>query len=189
MSLICFVDNNSARDVAISGCGRNIIANTLIDFLLKLEMSACTACTTPWYSRVPTPLNFADDPSRGEIAMLLKQEGQQTFVQDDLRKILMALAETAVEGVPQLDTTILANIFLLATFFLICDLYDRCWTLDGIGTQVGVTQTCTAHRHWCGQKVRASFEVIHLCLHSFSTWSGLSFCCAVDVSFCGLVLA
>lgn len=117
MSLICFVDNNSARDVAISGCGRNIIANTLIDFLLKLEMSACTACTTPWYSRVPTPLNFADDPSRGEIAMLLKQEGQQTFVQDDLRKILMALAETAVEGVPQLDTTILANIFLLATFF------------------------------------------------------------------------
>ena len=38
MSLICFVDNNSARDVAISGNGRNIAANCLIEFLLKLEM-------------------------------------------------------------------------------------------------------------------------------------------------------
>ena len=40
-SLLCFVDNNAARDVAISGSGRNITANCLIDFLLKLEMQSC----------------------------------------------------------------------------------------------------------------------------------------------------
>jgi len=50
MSLLCFIDNNSARDVAISGSGRNITANFLIEALLKLEMATCT---TPWYSRVP----------------------------------------------------------------------------------------------------------------------------------------
>ena len=58
--LICFVDNNSARDVAISGSGRNAVARSLIDFLLKLEMAVCAS---PWYARVPTPSNVADGPS------------------------------------------------------------------------------------------------------------------------------
>ena len=35
-SLICFVDNNSARDVAISGNGRNITANCLIEFFTEI---------------------------------------------------------------------------------------------------------------------------------------------------------
>ena len=40
VSLVCFVDNNSARDVAISGSARNATANCLIDFLVKLEMAS-----------------------------------------------------------------------------------------------------------------------------------------------------
>ena len=48
-SLMCFVDNNAARDVATSGNGRNDTANWLIDFLLKIEMQNFIA---PWYGRV-----------------------------------------------------------------------------------------------------------------------------------------
>ena len=71
--LIGFVDNNSARDVAISGSGRNAVAVLLVDFLLKLEMSVCAS---PWYARVPTPSNIADEPSRG-VERLLEHMGSQ----------------------------------------------------------------------------------------------------------------
>ena len=94
MSMICFVDNNSARDVAISGNGRNFTANLLIDFLLKLEMSSCT---TPWYTRVPTPSNVADEPSRGDVAELRAQNVSETNVQEALQEIMMVLAEDAVK--------------------------------------------------------------------------------------------
>ena len=94
MSMICFVDNNSARDVAISGNGRNFTANLLIDFLLKLEMSSCT---TPWYTRVPTPSNVADEPSRGDVAELLAHNVPETNVKEALQEIMMVLAEDAVK--------------------------------------------------------------------------------------------
>ena len=57
-ALVCFVDNNSARDVAISGSGRNMVASSLVEFMLKLEMALNI---TPWYARVPTASNVADD--------------------------------------------------------------------------------------------------------------------------------
>ena len=59
---VFYVDNNSARDVAISGCGRSTVANILLDFLLEVEMNSGAFA---WYSRVPSPSNPADDPSRG----------------------------------------------------------------------------------------------------------------------------
>ncbi|CAL1145278.1 unnamed protein product [Cladocopium goreaui] len=93
MSLICFVDNNSARDVAISGNGRNITANSLIEFLLKLEMSSCT---TPWYARIPTPSNIADEPSRGVTQRFIQGRIPETSVCDGLQEILLALAEDTV---------------------------------------------------------------------------------------------
>ena len=92
-SVICFVDNNSARDVAISGNGRNITANCLIEFLLKLEMASCT---TPWYARIPTPSNIADEPSRGSIQNLLQAAVPRTSVNEGLQEIMLALAENTV---------------------------------------------------------------------------------------------
>ena len=89
MSVICFVDNNSARDVAISGNGRNFTANSLIDFLLKLEMANCT---TPWYTRIPTPSNIADNPSRGDVCELVRQKVSATDVRKGLQEIMIALA-------------------------------------------------------------------------------------------------
>ena len=62
-----YVDNNSARDVAISGCGRSAVANSLLDTLLEAEMHSGIFA---WYSRVPSPSNPADDPSRGSSSWL-----------------------------------------------------------------------------------------------------------------------
>ena len=87
--LICFVDNNSARDVAISGAGRNSTARALVGFLLKLEMAVCAA---PWYSRVPTPSNIADDPSRGDVSKMLQEGVRQTDPMVELDQIFARVA-------------------------------------------------------------------------------------------------
>ena len=93
--MLCFIDNNSARDVAISGSGRNSTANFLVEALLKLEMATYT---TPWYSRVPTPSNIADDPSRGEVHELIMSGVNRTCVKDALEEILLVLAAASVMG-------------------------------------------------------------------------------------------
>ena len=90
--LICFVDNNSARDVAISGAGRNAAARTLVGFLIKLEM---VVCSSPWYSRVPTPSNVADDPSRGETRELIQNGICQADPAVELDQKMDVLNETA----------------------------------------------------------------------------------------------
>ena len=90
--LICFIDNNSARDLAISGAGRNLVAKALIGFLLKLEMAVCAS---PWYSRVPTPSNIADDPSRGEVQPFLSQGVEQLDPTEALGHILEVLSDAA----------------------------------------------------------------------------------------------
>ena len=93
-SIICFVDNNSARDVAISGCGRNSVANVLVEFLLKLEMATNV---TPWYTRVPTPSNIADDPSRGVVQHLLESGSERKIPSSELQDIFTILLESAVK--------------------------------------------------------------------------------------------
>ena len=86
--VICFIDNNSARDVAISGCGRNECANILVDFLLKLEMDSKSFA---WYSRVPTPSNISDDPSRGNTDLLLSMGAVLDSPSSCLRDIVTVL--------------------------------------------------------------------------------------------------
>ena len=90
--VICFVDNNSARDVAISGVGRNQVAGRLISFLLKLEMSVCAF---PWYARVPSPSNISDDPSRGDTSFLTSMGARQIETEIVLKQIMEVLAESA----------------------------------------------------------------------------------------------
>ena len=92
--LIGFVDNNSARDVAISGSGRNAVAVLLVDFLLKLEMSVCAS---PWYARVPTPSNIADEPSRGVERLLEHMGSQKVDPSHELNQIMEVLGESAVK--------------------------------------------------------------------------------------------
>eukprot|EP00438_Fugacium_kawagutii_P020965 Skav229911 [mRNA] locus=scaffold877:55323:56321:+ [translate_table: standard] len=66
--VVCFIDNNSARDVAISAAARNECANLLLDKLVAVEMSSSGYF---WFARVPSPSNIADDPSRQKCNDLL----------------------------------------------------------------------------------------------------------------------
>ena len=59
--VIIFVDNNSARDICISGSARSFPATRLISELLVLEDHHNIS---PWYTRVPSRSNPADLPSR-----------------------------------------------------------------------------------------------------------------------------
>ena len=92
--LIGFVDNNSARDVAISGAGRHAVACLLVDFLLKLEMSVCAS---PWYARVRTPSNIADEPSRGDESLLVQMGSRRVDPSKELSQIMEVLGESAVK--------------------------------------------------------------------------------------------
>ena len=56
-----FVDNNAARDIAISGAARSPTANKLLDMLLLDEYSAEILA---WFQREPSPSNPADAFSR-----------------------------------------------------------------------------------------------------------------------------
>ena len=65
--VVFYVDNNSARDVAISANSRSLLIAGLVEQLLRVEDFAACFC---WFSRVPSPSNPADEPSRGDIASL-----------------------------------------------------------------------------------------------------------------------
>ena len=63
--VVCYVDNNSARDVLISGVARNRVAVALTKLYLTVEsLSRCF----PWFTRVPSPSNCADPHSREVIS-------------------------------------------------------------------------------------------------------------------------
>eukprot|EP00435_Cladocopium_sp_Y103_P054817 s1566_g18.t1 len=74
--VVFFVDNNSARDVAISANSRSRLIAGLVEQLLKAEEFAACYC---WFGRVPSPSNPADDPSRGECTVL--QQAGVPFVE------------------------------------------------------------------------------------------------------------
>ena len=61
--VVIFVDNNSARDVAVSGSARTVTPLKLVNLLLTLEDEFSII---PWYARVPSKSNPADEPSRSD---------------------------------------------------------------------------------------------------------------------------
>ena len=64
---ILFVDNNGVRDAAISGNARSSVARRILELLLQKEYELSIV---PWYARVPSPSNPADEPSRVECDRL-----------------------------------------------------------------------------------------------------------------------
>ena len=75
---VAYLDNNSTRDVAISGRGRNPTAKALAAVLLALEDAGEVRC---WYARVPSPSNIADLPSR-ELCSTMTVLGQTRHADD-----------------------------------------------------------------------------------------------------------
>ena len=84
--LLVFIDNNSVRDVAISGKARSGAAVKMVEYLLQLEDKSSV---WPWYSRVPSESNPSDLPSRQacEHVCINGREVRVTSVQDDLVKL------------------------------------------------------------------------------------------------------
>ena len=68
--VVFYIDNNSARDVAMSGSGRAEIPKALLEQLLFREQQSQVVA---WYQRVPSPSNIADLPSRQKCASLTSQ--------------------------------------------------------------------------------------------------------------------
>ena len=62
--VVMYVDNNSTRDVCISGSARTSPGNMLIRKILMLEDELSLVA---WYARVPSHSNIADGPSRGSV--------------------------------------------------------------------------------------------------------------------------
>ena len=62
--LVAYIDNNSTRDVCISGTARTSPRRELISMLLRLEDELGLIS---WYARVPSASNIADGPSRGDV--------------------------------------------------------------------------------------------------------------------------
>ena len=67
-SLVAFVDNNSARDVCISGKARNAMGHQLVTLLLAVED---LARLNTWIARVPSPSNPSDILSREDTKEIL----------------------------------------------------------------------------------------------------------------------
>ena len=87
--VVFYIDNNSARDVAISACSRSKLIAGLVEQLLRVEdLSACFC----WFARVPSPSNPADDLSRGEIRDLLSAGVPLVDVDDIIEDCMSTLA-------------------------------------------------------------------------------------------------
>ena len=91
--VVFYVDNNSARDVAISANSRSALIAGLVEQLLKVEDGAACFC---WFSRVPSPSNPADEPSRGDLAKLLQRGVPLVEVGDIVADCLTALSKFLV---------------------------------------------------------------------------------------------
>ena len=78
---VAYIDNNSTRDVSISGSARTKPGKSLVAQLLEAED---TGCILAWYTRVPSSSNIADAPSRG------KHDGVHAkFLSPDLIRLIV----------------------------------------------------------------------------------------------------
>ena len=67
---IFYSDNEAARGALISARSSTLSGKSILDEILKIEDSSICR---PWYGRVPTHSNCADDPSREIYAHLLSK--------------------------------------------------------------------------------------------------------------------
>ena len=82
---VFFIDNNSARDIAISGHARTEPGATLVGSLLLLEDALGVVA---WYSRVASASNIADAPSRRSNEGIHVPYVDEPLVNESLNRIL-----------------------------------------------------------------------------------------------------
>ena len=86
-SLVAFVDNNSVRDVCISGKARNAMGHQLVTLLLAVED---LAGLNTWIARVPSPSNPSDILSREDTEIL---SGRKRIKASSVEKTIKAILE------------------------------------------------------------------------------------------------
>ena len=67
--ITCFIDNDAARHAYIAGSAKKGIAGILVDEVNFLEY---VHGILPWYARVASPANLADEPSRMKLDLVRK---------------------------------------------------------------------------------------------------------------------
>ena len=67
--ILVFVDNEPAKDALINGISSSWASAAMVRETRRLSASGAMA---PWYDRVASPSNLADDPSRGHFVRLVK---------------------------------------------------------------------------------------------------------------------
>jgi len=60
--VLCFIDNESARNALIKGSSPCALSAEIVEAVINQDLVDQALL---WYSRVPSPSNLADDPSRG----------------------------------------------------------------------------------------------------------------------------
>ena len=78
--LVVIIDNNAVRDSLISCDTSNEIAAVILRSILQLEDNVKALA---WYTRVPSPSNIADDPSRNECSFLKSLKCQEDKINMD----------------------------------------------------------------------------------------------------------
>ena len=68
--VICYIDNDAARHAYIAGSAKKGVAGILIDEVNFLEY---VHGILPWYARVASPANLADEPSRMKLDRVRKR--------------------------------------------------------------------------------------------------------------------
>ena len=66
--VIFYIDNNVALDSFIRGTSNSVLVR---DLITSFEKSESVDPSWSWFTRVPSPSNPADDPSRGKVSDLL----------------------------------------------------------------------------------------------------------------------
>ena len=87
-SLVAFVDNNSVRDVCISGKARNAMGHQLVTLLLAVED---LARLNTWIARVPSHSNPSDILSREDTKEILS--GRKRIKASSVEKTIKAILE------------------------------------------------------------------------------------------------
>ena len=87
-SLVAFVDNNSVRDVCISGKARNAMGHQLVTLLLAVED---LAGLNTWIARLPSPSNPSDILSREDTKEILS--GRKRIKASSVEKTIKAILE------------------------------------------------------------------------------------------------
>ena len=93
--VVGFIDNNSARDIAISASGRSSFSMALIEVLLRSEESGAFY---PWFARVPSPSNPADSPSRNDTGWLDELGVACVNVADLLSKVILEVLDAKISN-------------------------------------------------------------------------------------------